>query len=171
MDRRPHRNDPFWGGGVNDLYAGRYRGDYLRPPTTLIQQTTVINNITNNSTTIQNGTSNLNNVTMLTQLKGKDRVGNMQVQNVTADGRQQHQMTAKTLRDTGTRRLDQETQLLKTGGGASKLTVPQTASLDVPHLIPPVRPAPGAGAAGTLKPSIAPGAPAPTALGKPVAAR
>ena len=26
---------------------GRYRGDYMRPPRTLVQQTTVINNITN----------------------------------------------------------------------------------------------------------------------------
>jgi len=90
-----HRSDPFWGGGgINDLYAGRYRGDYLRPPTTLVQQNTVINNITRNRTTVNN--VNVNNVNMLSSLSQVGRSGRHNLQPVSDPARREFAQTART---------------------------------------------------------------------------
>src|SRR6185436_7884533 len=52
-----YRSSPEWHRGVGDLYNGRYRGDLVRPPTTLVQQNTVINNIT--KVNVTNVTNNI----------------------------------------------------------------------------------------------------------------
>ena len=67
-----------WEHGLRDLYAGRFSGALARPPRTLIQQNTVVQNITTNtiinSTNIKNVTNvtNIRNVTMLTPLSRVD---------------------------------------------------------------------------------------------------
>jgi hypothetical protein len=64
--RTCYRGDEFWEHGLRDLYDGRFRGDIARPPHTLIQQNTVVQNITN--TTINNVT-NVNNITNVTNIR------------------------------------------------------------------------------------------------------
>jgi hypothetical protein len=73
--------ESHWEHGLRDLYAGRYSGELDRPPLTLVQQNTVVQNITNNlgdrSTTINNIT-NVNNVTKIqnvTMLTALTKVG------------------------------------------------------------------------------------------------
>jgi len=58
--RACYRGDEHWEHGLRDLYAGRFSGSIARPPHTLIQQNTVVQNITN--TTINN-VMNINNIT------------------------------------------------------------------------------------------------------------
>jgi hypothetical protein len=147
-----YRSDPFWGGGgcVN-LFVGRYRGDYARPPQTLVQQTTVINNITNNNITnidrsknntniIQN--SNLNNVTMLSSIRDGSSDGR-RFHTVNDTARADQQAAARNLRDVATRRADAETRLA--AGGPKGNNGPRTIGLDVP----PVRPVRGTGGSET----------------------
>ncbi|OWK41890.1 hypothetical protein [Fimbriiglobus ruber] len=43
--RVAYRSDPAWMASVNTVYVGRYRGDIPPPPRTIVQQTTIINNI------------------------------------------------------------------------------------------------------------------------------
>lgn len=52
-----YSNQPGWVNGLSTLYVGRFRGDLPRPPVNLIQQNTVINNIT--KTNIRNVTNNI----------------------------------------------------------------------------------------------------------------
>jgi hypothetical protein len=124
-----YRHDPFWRAGVYDLYAGRYRGDYLRPPVTLVQQTTVINNITN----VKNVTNvNTSNVAMLTSLKNADRGGQRKFERVPDAERQQQQVVARSTRDFAARRAEGETQLAARPGAGGKTAAPTALKLDLP---------------------------------------
>ena len=130
-----YRSDPYWGGGgIGDLYQGRFRGDYIRPPTTFIQQNTVINNITNNNTTINNNNTNLNNVTMLTSLNEAGRGGRRNLQTVSAADRQSELESARNVRAAGDRRANTEAELARpnAGGAGSKLTSPRKATSSSP---------------------------------------
>jgi WXXGXW repeat (2 copies) len=110
-----YRSDPFWGGGgINDLYAGRYRGDYVRPPTTLVQQNTLINNITRNRTTINN--VNVNNVNMLTSLNQVGRSGRRNLQPVSDPARREFAQTAHAGRRASEERASTETRLASRPG-------------------------------------------------------
>lgn len=42
---RSNRGDPGWYRGLADTYAGRYAGDYARPPRTLVAQNTTVNGV------------------------------------------------------------------------------------------------------------------------------
>ena len=67
-------HDPRWEQNLRSVYVGRRDGSIERPPQTLVQQTTVINNINVNKTTNTFVTKNINitheqNVQVLTPLK------------------------------------------------------------------------------------------------------
>ncbi|HEX3149940.1 MAG TPA: hypothetical protein VHR66_17820 [Gemmataceae bacterium] len=125
------RSDPFWGGGgITNLYAGRYRGDYMRPPTTLVQQTTVINNITKNTTVIKN--SNLNNVTMVSSINDVAKSGRHNLQPVNDATRRQFAQTAQTNHETALRRAKTETELAARPGAGGRTATPRSATLDLP---------------------------------------
>ncbi len=57
---RQRYGDHGWARNLRDYYAGRTSGDIPRPPRTLVQQNTVINNITNNKTANVNVNKNIN---------------------------------------------------------------------------------------------------------------
>ncbi|MBO0697179.1 MAG: YXWGXW repeat-containing protein [Zavarzinella sp.] len=161
------RHDPFWRTGVFDLYAGRYRGDYLRPPVTLVQQTTVINNITNVKN-VKNVTNvNTNNVTMLTSLTNADRGGQRKLQRVPDAERQQQQIVARATRDIATRRAEGEAQLATRPGAGGKTAAPRALKLDLPPTaatgtrLKGTDPAPGKVTTGPIPPT-----PRPTPIGK-----
>ncbi len=132
--------DPFWGGGgLNNLYAGRYRGDYARPPVNFVQQTTVINNITN----VKNVT-NVNNVQMLSTLKDAPKTTQVKLAAVSETARKQQQTQARDLRTIGVKRSDQEVKLVSTRPmtGGTTPAAPRSVKLDVPTNLHPLVSAP-----------------------------
>ena len=76
-----YRAQPAWGENLTALYAGRRNGDIPRPPQTLVQQNTVVNNITNNKTTNVNVVKNINitNVQNVTVIRPLTQVNNTEV--------------------------------------------------------------------------------------------
>jgi hypothetical protein len=122
------RADAFWGAGVFDLYLGRYNGSYLCPPTTLIQQNTVINNITN----INNSNVNTNNVNMLTSLTNADRGGRRRLTQVPESERQQFRAQAGSQRELAARRAQGEAQLASRPGAGGKTGRPSALTLETP---------------------------------------
>ena len=143
-----YRNDPYWRGGIGDLYVGRYRGTYARPPINLVQQNTVINNITNNTTVVKNTNVSVNNVQMLTSIRNQDRVGNMNLRRVSDSVVQSDAAAARDLRATAARRVDQETRLAA-ATRPGRPQGPQRATLEVPQRPTAARPSvdrPGPGA-------------------------
>ena len=56
---RHHHGDPGWERNLRGYYAGRTSGEIPRPPRTLIQQNTVINNYVRNNTTNVNVSKNI----------------------------------------------------------------------------------------------------------------
>jgi hypothetical protein len=125
------RSDPFWGGGgIHNLYAGRYRGDYIRPPHTLVQQNTVINNITKN-TTVNN--VNVNNVTMVNSINNVARSGRRNLQPVSDPARREFQQAAATTREVAARRATTEAGLAARPGAGTRTAAPRVATLDLPQ--------------------------------------
>ena len=77
--RGAYRGQPGWERGLSGLYAGRYAGTIAAPPRTLVQQTTVVNNITvnkitNNVVGKNVNITNLQNVSALAPVKSINRV-------------------------------------------------------------------------------------------------
>lgn len=161
------RSDPFWGGGgIHNLYAGRYRGDYLRPPVNLVQQNTVINNITQNST-INN--VNVNNVTMVNSLNNVARAGRRPFQTVGESTRRQLGQSAQGVREVGARRGALESDLAARPGAGGRTAPVRTGALDVPRpLTGPKAPAPKATGAKIDPVAPPPPRPAPTRVGAPM---
>lgn len=79
--RAAYLGQPTWNQNLTALYAGRRTGDIARPPRTLVQQNTVVNNITNNNTTNTNVTKNVNitNVQNVTVVRPLTQVNNTEV--------------------------------------------------------------------------------------------
>jgi hypothetical protein len=75
-----------WETGLGALYAGRYRGDIGRPPRTLVQQNTVINNITTNKITnvVVNKNVNITNIQNVSVLAPVNKVKNINVTGLSA---------------------------------------------------------------------------------------
>jgi hypothetical protein len=76
--RASFHGQPQWTENLTALYQGRRAGDIPRPPRTLVQQNTVINNINNSRTTNVNVTKNINitnlqNVTVVQPLNKMNR--------------------------------------------------------------------------------------------------
>jgi len=160
-----YRHDPYWRAGVYDLYAGRYRGDYLRPPVNLVQQTTVINNITN----VKNVTNvNTNNVTMLTSLTNADRSGQQKLRQVPEAERKQQQLGARSTRDFAAKRAEGEAQLATRPGAGGKTAAPAALKLDLPPAPKGIARPTGSdpGISGSTVSPPAPPAPRPAPLGK-----
>jgi hypothetical protein len=146
-----YRHDPFWRAGVIDLCVGRYRGDYVRPPVNLVQQNTVINNITNNitnntniinnKTVIKNSNLNnvnLNNVQMLSSVQDASTVKKLGLQKVADTDRRRQQQSARELSQVAERRADLEGKLATRPATGGRPT-PQSVQLEVPK--PVARPA------------------------------
>ena len=165
------RADPYWGGGgIHNLYAGRYRGDYLRPPVNLVQQNTVINNITQN-TNITN--VNTNNVTMVNSLNNVVRAGRRPFETVGDADRRQIAGRAQGVREVGARRGALEADLASRPGAGGRTAPVRTGALDVPPpLAAPKSGGPkGSGAGAKLSPPTAsppPPRPAPSRVGGPL---
>ncbi len=77
--RHRFHDDRDWERNLRGLYAGRISGDIPRPPRTLVQQTTIINNITVNKTqnTVVGKNINLTHVENVTVLTPVNRINNL----------------------------------------------------------------------------------------------
>ncbi|MDY3556232.1 hypothetical protein R5W24_005395 [Gemmata sp. JC717] len=147
-----NRNNRAWNARVNDLYTGRYAGKVARPPVTLTQQNTVINqitqtnvtNVTNNVTVVNNNvTINKQNVTDVAMVAparlAKDLQPEVRIRPITAEVRKTEAQAAKLTRDVAVQRTKVETAaatsqpLPKIADPKTPPTVqPRTLKLDVP---------------------------------------
>lgn len=128
-----YRNDPVFVNQINEVYVGRFSGAVARPPRTFVQQTTVVNNITNvtnvtnNVTNVTNNTTNINNrtvnpapvpsaavqnLTMVQPLKTLPQTNTaVTLKAVPKDEQVREQQLSKQLREVGTERSKAETQI------------------------------------------------------------
>ena len=147
-----YRNTPAWGRGVGTLYGGRYSGDIVRPPATLVQQNTAITNITKvtnvrnvtNNITVVNGAPTVNNrdvsnVAMVAPLAAAPGLQRTKFQAVSADARRSEAASARQLRDVGTQRtrletaaVNQRPAVASPGQPAAAPAQPRSIKLDVP---------------------------------------
>ncbi len=146
--RISYRNDRNWAVGVTDVYAGRYNGSLARPPRTLVQQNTVINNITNVTNVTNNVTNNTNTNTVVVNTNKTvnnntmllTTVNNVQQTNqkialkpLAKEDRVQEQKFAQDLRGVSAQRKQLETNLADRSQVANKIDdKPRTVKIDVP---------------------------------------
>jgi len=111
--RSSRRDDPYWGGGgIGQLYAGRYQGNIGRPPRTLIQQNVLVNNITNN--TVVNNTT-INNVKVVAPFRAGQSAGNRAFTPIAPDVRTRYAGDAQASRAVAKQRTLVETQFAARG--------------------------------------------------------
>ena len=131
------RNDPFWRGGINDLYVGRYRGDIPLPPRTLDQQNSFFagHNVVNNAMIINNRTVNVNNFRMLTTINDATRANpNLSLQSLSPGDRREQMNMSRQLNSFAQQRGQMETQLgAKYPGGQGATNGLRSGSLNVPQ--------------------------------------
>ncbi len=79
--RHAYRDHPRWERGLQQLYAGRYSGTITPPPRTLVQQQTVVNNITVNNTAnhVVNTNVSITNLQNVTALAPVTKVNKLNV--------------------------------------------------------------------------------------------
>ena len=150
-----HRADPVFVTNIQNVYVGRYNGEVARPARTLVQQTTVVNNITNvtnttvNNTTVNNVTNNVtnnkvvnsnNNVTNLTMIQPlktmQESNANVVLKTVPKAEQVKEQALVKQTRDIGVERNRAETQLAaKQLAPALATDKPRQVKLDVPQQV------------------------------------
>ncbi len=134
------RGTPAWQRGVGQLYHGRYRGDLVRPPTTLVQQNTTINRITNlnvtnvtNTIRVVNGAPMVNNrnvanVAMVAPLKVAPDLQQTRFRNVNADTRRSEAATARQFHNVAVQRTRLEANAaLPTQSRSIRLEMPKAA--------------------------------------------
>lgn len=145
-----HRLDPAWQSNIANVYAGRYRGDVARPPRTLVQQNTIINNVTN-VTNVTNTTNVIANNTasntrvvapsspppvMLASLKDlKQDSPAVNLTAVKADDVVKEQKLAKDLRRLEVDRRKLEAQLAATGPVVKADEKPRQVKVDLPPAV------------------------------------
>jgi hypothetical protein len=121
--RVAHRTDPRWVNTVSGFYSGRYTGSIPRPPHTLVQQKTVVNNITNNAINITNVTNNTTNInktsvinhsTMVAPITNVSKVTNtkLALQAVPRQERLREQKAAQDYRHVANQRRTAEAKLI-----------------------------------------------------------
>jgi len=150
---RHHYGDNGWEKNLREYYAGRTKGDIPRPPRTLVQQTTVINNITKDKTVNVNVNKNISvthmqNVTALAPVTkihgttvtalsslGKETTGAKKpepiVLKVEKMPKEQHAEAVKAItqsHDAGKQRLQVESKIIEGGHAPFKPS-------DPPHVV------------------------------------
>ena len=137
-----YRSTPAWQANITTVYAGRYKGDVPRPPTTLVQQNIVqqnVVNVTNNVTNVTNVT-NVKNVAPQTMLAPVATLSQHSSQPVTLtrvsqEGRVAEQSHAKEARQVGVERRKAETAIVDKGLAVTKDDKPRAVKLDVPKTV------------------------------------
>ncbi len=157
--RHRFNGDRSWETNLRDLYADRFRGDIPRPPRTLVQQNTVIRNLTTNKTTNVTVNKNLHftNIQNVSALTPVQRINNTKVTNLAAlstaktnvQSAENHVIRVQAVpkaqqaevrkavasyRETAQKRHQAETKLLTEGHAPVKATdAPQQVKIDRPR--------------------------------------
>lgn len=138
-----HRGGP-WDRDLRDHYAARYDGRAPRPPRTLVQQNTLIQNIEKNATKVN--ATNIEHVRALAPLNQVAKVDNrVRLENIDRDRRTQAQQAGERLRETARDRQQLQANLLAKGDVPSKpADPPRRVKLDLPKSVatPPIDRAP-----------------------------
>jgi hypothetical protein len=139
-----YRSAPEWNRGMGDLYQGRYRGELMRPPVTLVQQNVVINNISKvnvtnvtNNITVVNGAPTVNNVNvsgmaMVAPLKVAPDLQRTKFETVSVEARRNEVVAAKQLREVAVQRTKLETAAVHQVAAPGQPAAPKSIKLDVP---------------------------------------
>jgi hypothetical protein len=126
--------DRGWERDLRGLYAARFSGDAVRPPRTLVQQTTLINDVTVNKTVVVNNVSQVN---VLTPLARAGRPS-QPLEAVPRDARLEQRRNAERFREAVVQRHDLEREALKaTTAPPSPGDPPRPVQLSLPKLPPP----------------------------------
>jgi hypothetical protein len=127
--RWQHRDDRRWERDLRSLYAARYSGTTPRPPRTLAQQNTMIQNITVHRNV---NVTNMKTVNALTPLTKVDRTV-VALQPVSREQHAQEQKKVQQLREVSRERAQAETQLLTKGSALIKPTdAPRVVKVNLP---------------------------------------
>lgn len=137
-----HAHGPNWAVQINNVYVERGRNPAVRPPRTLVQQAAVINNITNNTTVVNNHTTinNIKNVTMVAPVTKVDK-SVVNLTKITPQQQQQAAQTAREVRQVAAQRVKAESQLTPATPGSPP--APRTVKLDLPKTLATSAAAPG----------------------------
>jgi hypothetical protein len=141
-----YRSNPEWQRGMGDLYAGRYRGDLMRPPVTLVQQNTTIikitnvtnvTNVTNNITVVNGaptvGNKNVSGVAMVAPLTVAAEIQRTKYEPVSLEARRNEAAAARQIREVAVQRTKLETAVaLQPRPAPGQPAQPRTIKLDVP---------------------------------------
>jgi hypothetical protein len=135
------RDNPGWARDLRQLYVARRDDPAARPPRTLVQQNTVIQSITNNTTNISNVTK-INNMTALTPLSGVENRF-VRLRPVTGAQRVEVRRGASQFTDFGAQRRNLETQAGKsTQAPARPGEPPRPVRVELPKARPALVQAP-----------------------------
>lgn len=146
--RWQNRGNGSWDTNLRGLYTGRFNGEYPRPPRTLAQQNTLIQNVTNNVTNVNNVNNLVRSVTAVTPLTKFDRRA-VNLQPVTEERRQQERRSAQEFRALGTQRRNVTSQLVAKDQvphrptdqpRAAKFELPRNLAVSQPSGTPPALP-------------------------------
>jgi len=129
-----NRANPSWSRDLRGLYTARRENAAVRPPRTLVQQTTAIQNITNKTATV----NNFINVTNVTALAPLAKVDHIKLQPVTKAQQVELKKTATQFRDLSAQRGKQEA---KVGKSVQPATKPGESPKAVKVPLPATRPA------------------------------
>jgi hypothetical protein len=132
--RFAYARDRAWDRELRTLYQGRFDGTIAAPPRTLVQQTKVINNITNNTTNVTNNTTTISNLTALTPI---NQLNTKQVKlvKVTNNDLVQQQKLAKEFAQAAVERRQMQTKLITQKEVPPKAAdKPIVTKLDVPKI-------------------------------------
>ena len=152
------------------LYQARRAGEAPRPPRTLAQQNTLIQNINNKTVTV----NNIKNVTVVAPLNRVDRTV-VKLQPVPAEQHAIERKQIQQVRQAGTARKQAEAEVAAKGAPKREIDAPHVLKLDVPKQPargtatkaappppPPIKPEPRPGRRTDGKPQ-----PSPKPEGKP----
>jgi hypothetical protein len=146
-----YRASPEWHRGMGDLYQGRYRGELMRPPVTLVQQnTTIINitkvtnvtNVTNNITVVNGaptvGGKNVSGVAVVAPLSVAGDIQRTKLETVSIESRRNEAVAARQIREVAVQRTKLETAVAQqpavhpASGQLAAAVQPRSIKLDVP---------------------------------------
>lgn len=135
--RWANRDVPRWDANLRSLYVARANDVAIRPPRTLVQQTTVINNININKNVNNINVTNVNKFNALTSLNQINKTGVVKLQPVPPARLAVERSQAKKLEQVSLQRGQQEHALkLKAGPNGQSLTGARVAQLDLPAIKP-----------------------------------
>jgi hypothetical protein len=132
--RWSNRSVPHWENDLRGMYVNRYNNVAVRPPRTLVQQTTVINNIT-----INKNVTNIRNNQVLVSLNQVKQQGNIRLQPVTPQRLAAERLQAKNFQATSIQRVKAEQAVVVKGSAPTRQNdKPYTWKLDGPGQRPAV---------------------------------